>query len=215
VFAKFPKLIRDRCRKCGFCADKCRSNAIFQAPGQFPVFVRSVCSGCGLCWNLCPNGAVEVEEEVIGEVYENEIDKNFYLVTGRSVGVVEETSPVVTTARDYAFRLAEKVSADYVLVDTSVGMHCGVIRALLNVDLAYAVTEPTPLGVHDLDLIIKLLKIVNVPTKVVINQADMGDKSLVTEIAEKEGVLVEYEIGFSREVLEAYSEGNMGELNIL
>lgn len=215
VYAQFPKLDKEKCQKCGLCVRNCRSKAVFQAPGKYPVFIHELCSGCGLCWHLCPQKAIKIEKKTIGEIFESKIDENFYLVTGRSVGVVDETGPIVTKTKDYALKLAKKIKADYLLADTSVGMHCGVIRALIGCDLAYAVTEPTPLGAHDLELILKLLGVLKIPAKIVLNQADLGKKELIEEIAEKTKVEIKYKIPYSKELLRAYSKGKLQELNLL
>ena len=213
VFAEFPKLDKKKCQKCGLCAQNCRSNAIFQAPGKYPIFLHELCSGCGLCWHLCPYQAIKVEKKVIGEIFKNKIDKNFWLVTGRSAGLVEETGPIVTEARKYAQKLSQKVKADYLFIDTAVGLHCGVIRALIDVDLAYAVTEPTPLGGHDLKLILQLLKKLQVPAKIILNQADLGDRAPINKITKEFGVKIAFEIPYSKKLVEAYSKGKLGELN--
>ncbi len=215
VTAQFPKLDKRKCRKCGLCVENCRSNAIFQAPGEYPIFIHELCSGCGLCWHLCPYQAITIEKKVIGEIFENKIDGNFCLVTGQSVGVVDETGPIVSKTKEYALKLAKRLKADYCLFDTSVGMHCGVIRALLDVDLAYAVTEPTPLGAHDLRLILKLLKTLRLPAKIILNQADLGRKKLINKVAEKTKVEIEDEIFYSKALVKAYSRGKLGEVNLL
>lgn len=215
VHAQFPKLNQDKCQRCGLCVKNCRSNAIFQAPGKFPIFLHELCSGCGLCWHLCPQQAIKIGKKIIGEIFENRIDKNFYLVTGRSVGVVDETGPIVTKVKGAAIGLAKKTRADYLLFDTAVGMHCGVIRALIGTDLAYAVTEPTPLGAHDLGLILKLLKTLKVPAKIILNQADLGKKELINKISKDVKVEIEYEVPYSRKLVLAYSKGELGKVNIL
>ena len=229
VYAKFPKLIKEKCTKCGLCVQNCRSNAVFMPPNQHPVFLHELCSGCGLCWNICPMGAIRVEKRVIGEIFENEIlnptgladDESTrrvgqaWLVTGRSVGVIEETGPIVTEAKKFAEELAKKVSADYLLLDTAPGMHCSVIRALINTDLAYTVTEPTPLGAHDLKLILELLQKLKVPTKIILNQADLGDRKPIDKIAKDFGIKIEHEILYSRELVEAYSKGELGKVDFL
>lgn len=212
VKANFPKLNKNKCIKCGKCVRNCRSNAIFQAPGQYPVFIRELCSGCGLCWNICPQGAIEIEEVVIGEIFVNKIDKGFTLVTGRSVGVVDETGPIVSKVRNY---VQKNLKADLIIIDTSVGLHCGVIRALINTDLAYAVTEPTPLGKHDLILILELIKELEIPSKVIINQADLGDKELVKEVVNKFNTAIKYQIPYSKKIVESYSKGKLGRVKIL
>jgi len=215
IYAQFPKLDQKKCQKCGFCVSKCRSNAIFQAPGKYPIFIHELCSGCGLCWHICPHGAIKVEEKLIGQVFKNKVDDNFWLITGRSVGVVDETGPIVTKLKKYAVNLAKKVKADYILFDTAVGLHCGVIRALINTDLAYAVTEPTPLGAHDLKLILDLLKILKVPAEIVTNQADLGKIELINKISRQTKTKIAYQIPYSKKLVKAYSKGKLGEIKIL
>lgn len=215
VFAQFPKLDKEKCIKCGLCVKNCRSNAIFQAPGQDPIFLHELCSGCGLCWHLCPQKAIKVEKKKIGEIFENQVDDSFCLVTARSVGVVDETGPIVTHGRDFALELATKTKADYLLLDTAVGLHCGVIRALISVDLAYAVTEPTPLGGHDLQLILDLLRTLKVPVKMVLNQSNLGKADLIEKIAKKNRVEIKYKIPYSKELVRAYSKGNLQNFNLL
>lgn len=55
VFAEFPRLNKNKCKKCGLGVKTCRNNAIFQTPGKYPVFIKDLCSGCGACWIVCPN----------------------------------------------------------------------------------------------------------------------------------------------------------------
>ena len=215
VFAQFPKLDKEKCQKCGVCTKNCRSNAVFQPLGQYPIFIHELCSGCGLCWHLCPHQAIKIEKKIIGEIFENKVEDNFWLVTGRSIGVVDETGPIVTKTKDYALKLAKKIKAYYLLSDTSVGMHCGVIRALLGSDLAYAVTEPTPLGAHDLELILRLLKILKIPAKIILNQADLGKKEIVKRLAGETKTKIAHEIPYSNELVKKYSLGKLAEVNIL
>ena len=215
IYAQFPKLNKEKCQKCGFCVSKCHSNAIFQAPGKYPIFIHELCSGCGLCWHICPHGAIEIEKKLIGKVFKNKVYNNFWLITGQSVGVVDETGPIVTRVKEYALSLAEKVKADYILFDTSVGLHCGVIRALIDVDLTYAVTEPTPLGAHDLKLILDLLITLKVPSKVIVNQFDLGKIELVNKISRQNKIKIVHKIPYSKKLAQAYSKGNLLKLNLL
>lgn len=221
VYAKYPKLDKEKCTKCGLCVKNCRSNAIFQPKNQYPIFLHELCSGCGLCWNLCPFGAIEIERRVTGEIFINKLKtqnsklNNFWLVTGKSIGVVDETGPIVTETRKFAEKFAKEVEADYLLLDSAPGMHCSVIRALIDVDLAYAVTEPTPLGAHDLELILKLLKKLKVPARIILNQSDLGKREEIDKIVKESGVEIEYEIPYSKEIVRAYSKGKLGEINLL
>jgi len=213
IYARFPKLNKEKCTQCGLCARNCRSQAIFMPPKGYPLFVHELCSSCGLCWHLCPRGAIEIGKKVIGQVFKSKVDNNFWLITGRSVGVVDETGPIVTKTREYGEKLAQKLKADYLLIDTAVGLHCGVIRALIGVDLAMAVTEPTPLGAHDLELILALLRKLKIRAKIIINQVDLGKERLIKGIAEKAGVSIKYRIPYSKKIVGAYCRGKLREVN--
>jgi len=226
VFAQFPYLDKTKCKKCGLCVQKCRFHAIFappnrtrsgsgQSPGQYPIFLPELCSGCRLCANICPYQAITMKKKVTGKIYQEKIAVDFYLVTGKSKAVLEETGPVVTKTRQYAETLGKKMKADYLLLDTAAGMHCSVIRGLLAVDLVYAVTEPTPLGAHDLELILQLIHKLKLPVKIILNQADLGKKELVEKIAKEKRVEIKYRIPYSRKLVEAYSKGKLQEIDIL
>jgi len=209
IFAQFPHLDKSKCKKCGFCIQKCRSHAIFQAPGQYPVFLPELCSGCQLCSRICPHQAIVMKKRTIGKIYQEKIATDFYLVTGKSKAVLEETGPVVTKTRRYAGALGKKMKADYLLLDTAAGMHCSVIRGLLTVDLVYAVTEPTPLGAHDLELILQLIHKLKLPVKIILNQADLGKADLVTKIADDFNDVIVWRIPYSEKLVKAYASGQL------
>ncbi len=222
VYAEFPKLNKKKCKKCGLCVKTCKNHAIFQAPGKYPVFIRDLCSGCGACWTVCPFGAIDREKEEIGKIYQNNLksqisnikntkrkSKIFYLITGLAKAGLEETGPVVGEIKKFALKFAEKIKADYILFDTAAGTHCPVVSALLDSDLVYAVTEPTPMGSYDLNLILDLCQKLKIPAKVILNQADLGDKRKIFPIVKKYKTKIEKEIPYSRELVEAYSKGRL------
>jgi MinD superfamily P-loop ATPase len=70
------------------------------------------------------------------------------------------------------------------------------------------VTEPTPFGLHDLQLAVEAVKLLGIPCGLVINRADMGDDR-VQEYAARENIPILLEIPFDREIAEAYSRGNI------
>jgi len=213
VYSQFPKLNKNKCRKCGLCAQKCRLNAIFAPKGKYPTFIEDLCLGCGLCWRICPYQAIEIKKKVIGKVYNNKINDNLSLVTGQSVGVVDESASIVSETKKFANKIAKKIKADIVLFDSSVGLHCGVIRALIGVDKAYAVTEPTPLGAHDLDLILQLLETLKVPAEIVVNQYNLGKIELIEKISKNTGVKIAEKIPYSKKLVDKYSKGDLLTVN--
>ena len=216
AYAQFPKLDKRKCRKCGICVEACRNNAIFQPPGGYPIFIKSLCSGCGACWNICPFGAISVKNEQIGKIYFSQIKKlgnkhsgKISLITGLAKEALEESLPVVKKAKQVGLNIAEKEKADYLIFDTAAGTHCPVINALMGVDFAFVVTEPTPMGAHDLKLILGVLKKIKVEPKVILNQANLGSKEIIEKVIKEFKLTIEKEIPYSEELVKNYSKGKL------
>ena len=92
------------------------------------------------------------------------------------------------------------------IIDAPPGTSCPVISAMKNTDFVLMVTEPTPFGLHDLRLAVEAVKVLGIPSGLVINRSDIGDDS-VNKYAESEGLEVLMEIPFDRKIAEAYSKG--------
>lgn len=207
VFAYFPELIKEKCQKCGLCAKKCSFGAIFQAPEQYPVFLHEMCGACHLCKEICPFEAIKEVKKISGKIFLSKPKNNLTLITAKAKEGLEETGPVVKELIEFAQEISLKNKADYLIVDSAAGTHCPVIQALLNVDRAIAVTEPTPLGSHDLKLILTLLKKLKRPTEIAINQADLGETKDIEEIAKNAEVLIKYKLPYSKKLAKQYAQG--------
>jgi len=215
IYQEYPKIDEKKCTRCGKCMEQCRFNALFQVKDNAPELIKNLCTGCGLCWGLCPVGAITVKEEPCGETYTAKARENLWLVTGLSLAGVEETGPIVRDAKVRAQELAREIKSDYLLVDTSPGTHCNVINALLDSDIAYVVTEPTPLGVHDSRLLLELLKVLEVPAELVLNKAGVASEKETEKMAKETGVKIKYKIPYSEELVKAYSQGKLDEIDLL
>lgn len=198
-----PLFDHDICTKCGRCSEVCKENAIVQVRNEYPMLVEEQCTGCQSCKFACPVGAISSSKQTIGKIYgtNDEID----LISGEMKPGIEESSLVVNAMKEYIEGL--KTEHDYVIFDTAAGTHCPVISALKDVDLGIAVTEPTPLGGHDLELILELMNKLDIESKIVINRSDIAKKERVEKIAEKTEVPIIAEIPYSKEIERNYSEG--------
>jgi len=214
VKTKFPVLDKNKCQKCGKCAEVCRQKAIFLAPQKYPQFFKELCSACGACWTVCPQKAIKTKKEIIGKIYQNQINKNLWLMTGLAKPLLEETGPVVNKVKKRALNFAKKIGAKIIIFDTAAGTHCPVIAALMDADIAYAVTEPTPLGAHDLRLILELLKRLKIPSEIIINQADLGNREEIKKIAKDFKKSVGLKINYSPKIIKAYSRGKLEEIDL-
>lgn len=194
-----PRLDAGKCAHCGRCAEVCREGAVVQAGDRPPVFVLDQCTGCRACQIACPTGAISEGKRTRGYVYRGKGEVE--LVSGEIVPGVEEGSPVVTAVKGLEGK------QDFVVRDTAAGTHCTVIAALLGADLALAVTEPTPLGAHDLELILQLTDKLKVPCKVVLNKAGVGKDSLIDDVLAGRGGEVVARLPYSKDIVRSYSRG--------
>jgi MinD superfamily P-loop ATPase len=204
IFQPIPKINKNKCNKCGRCSEVCRENAIVQIKGEYPIIISDQCIGCSACMIACPNNAIEKDKKKIGTIYKGNNYGIDFFSAETEIGV-EEESPVVNALKKEISRIEEKY--DYVLIDTSPGTHCNVISALQGCELAFSVTEPTPLGEHDGELSLKLLKKLKIPFKIILNKSDVGNKKLVEELAKKYKTKIISEIPYKKSILESYSKG--------
>lgn len=204
IFQPIPKFDFNKCKKCGKCAEVCRENAIVFVKENYPILIPEQCIGCSACMIACPHGAIKKDKRKIGTIYSGKT-KNLDFISAETEIGLEEESPVVNALKNY-IKYKEK-EYDSILIDTSPGTHCNVISALQGCELALCVTEPTPLGAHDLKLILELLKILKIPSKIILNRADIGNKKLIEDIAKKYNTKIIGEIPYNKKILEAYSKG--------
>lgn len=202
-----PSINADRCVGCGICVEKCPAHALVGIKGTVPTLLENVCEGCGLCMIVCPRNAIKDRGRIIGRIYSGRkglID----LIQGEVLPGVKEHINVVLRTINYA---EEKFGEyDYVVIDSAPGTGAGVWLAIRRADIVVAVTEPTPLGAHDLDRFLALSKKLGKRVVVVINKAGMGGArdDLIGEVADKHGVEIIGRIPYSKEVLDAYIHGN-------
>jgi len=101
----------------------------------------------------------------------------------------------------------ERVRKDrIVLLDAPPGTSCPVIETVKGSDVCLLVTEPTPFGLNDLELAVGMVKSLNVPMGVVVNKADVGDRT-VWDYCASEKIPILMEIPMDRKIAESYSIG--------
>jgi MinD superfamily P-loop ATPase len=212
VHAILPSFDQEKCLKCGRCAEVCKENAVVFIKDKYPFIVSKQCNGCGACILTCPSGALTEGQQVIGAIYHGKCQQPYLkqehdllLLWGEMEVGCENTSLVVNATREYA----ENKASDYdcMLIDTAAGTHCNVISAMVDVDLALAVAEPTPLGRHDLELILQLLKIMEVSTKIIVNRSDIGDLKLIEQVSQENDVPIIQKVPYERDILKKHSRG--------
>jgi MinD superfamily P-loop ATPase len=202
---RIPKFDLDKCLKCGACGKACKTKAIVSISNNNPIFIENQCNGCGACKIVCPSSAIDWSNKDIGKIYSGKKDSISFLS-----GELKANQPISEFIVNHLNEEIEKVkdNYDFIIVDTAAGTHCPVIAALENAHEVIAVTEPTPLGAHDLEIILRLLSDMNKQGKIIINRSDMGDKNQIIELSKKYSSEIIFEIPYSEDIIKAYSNGN-------
>jgi MinD superfamily P-loop ATPase len=149
---------------------------------------------------VCPRDAISENPREIGVIKKGRSDDGIELVYGLlNIGEIMAT-PLID-------RVKEETSPEKtVIVDVPPGTACPVIAAVQGSDYCILVTEPTPFGLYDLRLVVEVLRVLKIPSGVVINKAGIGDRN-VYDYCKEEGIPILLEIPYDKKIAEYYSEG--------
>jgi MinD superfamily P-loop ATPase len=195
-----PEVDMKKCTLCGKCAEICQFKAIVVLGTTVLPFVE-MCHSCGGCMRVCPENAITETGRTLGVIergYRNDLE----FVHGKSRVGEAMSPPLIRKVREYTRPDA------LTIIDAPPGTSCPVIASMKGADFVLLVTEPTPFGLHDLKLAVGAVRILGIPSGLVINRADMGDDRVKAYAAEV-GLPILMEIPFDRRIAEAYSKGEM------
>lgn len=194
-----PEINPEYCNLCGECAEICNFNALVVLSDKVLVF-NELCHSCGACAYLCPQRAIKEIEHPIGVIEEAQLPGYGTLLTGR-LNVGEAQSPPLIKATK-----SQKATSALRIVDCPPGTTCAMIESISDSDYCLLVTEPTPFGLHDLELSLEAIEMLNIPGGLVINRWQ-GEESELTALSDKTGVPILGRIPFSPELAQAYMQG--------
>ncbi|BHH84581.1 ATP-binding protein [Desulforhopalus sp. 52FAK] len=193
-----PEIDTTKCTLCRKCTDICRFSALAIAGKSLLVFPE-LCHSCEGCLEVCEEGAIIASSRELGVMESGHFGEVGFYAGRMRVG--EAMSPPLIKQ----VRTVEN-DRDITIIDAPPGTSCPVISAMKGSDFVLMVTEPTPFGLHDLKLAVEAVKVLGIPSGLVINRSDLGDDSVVRYAAE-ENIPVLLEIPFDRKIAEAYSKG--------
>jgi len=200
VSMPIPQVNSSLCDGCGECSRFCMYHAI-ASYGTTPVIFEEMCHGCGGCAQVCPEGAIQEVQKRIGIVQTAQAD-NITLVQGRLDVCIAMAPPLIRAVK------AQMQTGVPAILDAPPGTSCPVIAAIRGADLVVLVTEPTPFGLHDLELAVDMVRELCLPFGVVINRVGIGDDR-VHVFCSKENIPMLLEIPDDRRIAEAYSRGEL------
>jgi MinD superfamily P-loop ATPase len=200
VFTPSPEIDDSRCNYCGKCAEVCAFNALAVLKDAVLVF-SELCHGCGACSLLCPEKAIRETGKRIG-VIESGRAGDISFSQGR-LDIGQAMSPPLIRALK-----KEMDSSRTVVIDAPPGTSCPVIESLKRSEFCLLVTEPTPFGLHDLELAVGAAKKMKIPCGIVINRASLGNgEGEVQKFCAREEIPILMTIPFDRKIAESYSRG--------
>ncbi len=207
LYMKYPKIIEEKCKKCGMCAKACPFHALVAPSGRFPYLVKDACKGCMFCKNACPFGAIVEEKIEKGIIYRGKIDGKLAFI-GEAFEDFEELGIL---AKDF-LKFQEKIKAGVKIFDTGAGLGCEVVNVLAKADVVVLVTEPTPFAYEDLKNQVKVLNDFEKDFVIVVNKL-LPSTSYFAEKFKELGEVIE-KIPFEKSIAKAYSVGKVPRIRI-
>ena len=198
VCTMVPVVSEELCVYCGKCSKFCTYNALFVAPKTVMVFPE-LSHSCGGCKLVCPNNAITEKERQIGVIRKGEANGVEIVYGELDVGEAMAV-PLIKAVKN------QMKKDKTVIIDAPPGTSCSLVASVHKTDYCILVTEPTPFGLHDLQISVEVLRSLGVPMGVVVNRAGVGDRK-VYDYCEREKIPLLLEIPFRRRVAELYSRG--------
>lgn len=200
VYTNYPKIDMKKCNLCGECGNFCKFNAVIPARNTVLVFEES-CHDCGGCEIVCRQGAVSWEKRETGKIFAGKTYFGSEAVYGKlNIGEMSGVKIIKEMYKNNSFK--------DLIIDCPPGTACTTVSAVEEADFAVIVAEPSPFGLSDMKLVVKLLKDMKIPFGVVINKADEEENEIKIYCREN-NIEILGEIPFKREIAENYSKGNI------
>ena len=197
-----PEVDYDRCTFCGRCAEVCVWHAI-AVVGQKVLVFPELCHGCGSCTLNCPENAIYEVLNVMGSLASGPAGAIDFGQGTMDVGQAMAV-PIIHQLKERHLGGAED---RVVILDAQPGTSCPVVETMRDADFVLMVTEPTPFGLHDLQLAVEVARgELGLPVGVVVNRDGVGDSGVDAYCA-AEGIPILMRIPLDRRIAEVLSDG--------
>jgi MinD superfamily P-loop ATPase len=194
-----PKIDPQACNFCGKCAQICRFNALVVVLDKVLVF-NELCHSCGACAYLCPQDAIKEIDHPIGVIEEAHLPGYGTLLTGRLTVGEAQSPPLIKATKN------KKTEAKLRIIDCPPGTTCAMIEAIRGSDYCLLVTEPTPFGLHDLELSLEAVRLLGIPGGLVINRWQ-GEEEELAALSSRTGFPILARIPFNSKLAQSYMQG--------
>lgn len=193
-----PVVNESVCNGCAACVKACRCNALAVIAKKVLVF-EELCHSCTACEYACPVQAISWKDRKIGTITKRKGHQLTLCEGALDVGIAMPVPLIRALKRHIPHEHT-------VLLDSPPGTSCPMIWTVLNCDAVVLVTEPTPFGLHDLQLAVETVRELHIPFAVVINKEGIGDDRVV-QYCEEQSIQILAKIPHDLEIARAYAKG--------
>ena len=186
------------CSGCGQCAEACQFGAIVTG-GEGVTVYPDLCHSCGVCVLVCPEQLLDEQKRETGTLRQGHAGPLGFIDGTLDVGEVRAV-PLIQAA------VQKSAGATLAVLDAPPGTSCSAVAAVEGADLVLLVCEPTPFGLHDLELSLQMCEALGLAKAAVVNRSDGGD-GRVRSFLDAERVPVLAEVPFDREIATACATG--------
>lgn len=201
AYTLVPEFDQKKCTQSKKCVEFCPNHAIFVGK-EGVSFFPELCIGCGGCVLVCPNQAIKESKRKIGAIHSGISKEGVDIVYGN----LDVGEPLVVPVIKAVKEQTSNETGTTVIVDCPPGVSCPMVESVHGSDYCILVTEPTPFGLHDLQLAVDTIRQLDIPIGVVVNRAGIGDKQ-VYSYCSNEQIPILLEIPHSRKIAELFAEG--------
>jgi len=202
INVRIPVFDTDNCTFCGKCVHFCEYDAILMVKESKHIsLVENQCKSCGACVYACNDNAITEVRKEIGEIRIFEDSTSRFIDGKLNIGFPFVT-PIIQPLKNKIIK--ERIS----IIDTAPGTSRSVVEAIYDADFIILVSESSAFGLHDLQLMVKMLNEMRKDFGVVINRYH-GEHTIVQEYLKKAKIPLLMEIPFKKEYAKIYSKSKL------
>ncbi len=205
LYVSLPVIDEDKCKLCRSCEEVCNFSAVVVLPKKIYIN-KNLCHSCLRCKYHCMYDAIHEEKYEIGRLsYEHNKNNNQLLF---AKGILKEgtiqSKELITQVKQFV--MDSYNTNDLIIQDCPPGVSCNMTEAVKHSDVVILITEPTPFGLHDLELAVETVRKMKLKHYVLINKSDEQDY-IIENYCDKENVEIIGKIPFSKEIYSSYAQG--------
>ncbi len=189
------------CELSGVCSKVCEYHAIITLANQVMVFPE-LCHSCYGCLEMCPSHAISEGKKQIGQI-KHGTKNGLQLVSGLLKVGESSTTALIRDVKKFPVQECE-----WYIYDAPPGTSCPVIETVKDLDYVVLVGEPTPFGLHDLNLLVQVLQEIGQPFGVVVNKSVPGNERIEKYCAQKDIDILAH-IPLRSDIAGAYAKGQL------